>query len=213
MKNIIKKAIGVLLILLTMFYTLIGCVNSDDSTTDLENEHKNGLEFGFIGTGGLSRIEIAAYKCDKNTFNIDDVTITFYYGFVFSQPDDKALEIASYPDGFDICFVDEKGNIMLYRHSDENFISERYKIKTTYNENDNSLKYEFNHSEKITIPKEMFINESGMVRFVIKGINVKGQQLKNEPFVGLVIFYIKKDNQVVLYDNGDYWKEDVENEK
>ena len=135
-----------------------------------------GLESGFDRKGQLPQF-LCAYKSNKREFDINDVTLTFYYGghyWNYSQNGTKldcseGLECLS----FELRFENDKGDVHLIKKVEENFISDKYNI--TYESKiynfllfayvDTILTY--SHKEEIEIPKELFVEESGCIVFGI----------------------------------------------
>lgn len=82
MKSIIKKSIGALLILLTMLYTLIGCVNPGDNTTDESENEQDELNMP-QGDGCETSWLTIKFHNEKEKYDINDVRITVSYGGAF----------------------------------------------------------------------------------------------------------------------------------
>ncbi len=82
MKSIIKKSIGALLILLTMLYTLIGCVNNGDNTTDESENEQDELNMP-QGDGCETSWLTIKFHNEKEKYDINDVRITVSYGGAF----------------------------------------------------------------------------------------------------------------------------------
>lgn len=196
MKKLLKKTVEILLVLITAFYTLAACVH--------DNEKNSKLEYGFAEGSNPGWKYKAAIKSDESIFNIDDVTIEFYYGFPISARSiEEELELSSFPNGFDI-YVANSEREVLYRHEEQNFVSEEYGCTIIYDEDFNEFRYEFNHCEKVTVPKEMFVDDEGYISFYVRGFDIK----RNDPEITVVsiqFYYRVENSKVVLYDNYNKW--------
>ena len=153
-----------------------------------------GLEGGF-DTDSLELPKyMCAYRSDKREFDIDDVTLTFYYGgndgiefpsfelYFENENEDRYLikEITNhYPKDYDI--EDKHTRILFLYHT-------TLTIK---------------HSESITIPKELFVNDSGYIFFTVTSKHYDSYY--PHPFVRhiiarTVIYYKVIGDKVVLSD-------------
>ncbi|MDE5868083.1 MAG: hypothetical protein K2H02_03970 [Anaeroplasmataceae bacterium] len=142
-------------------------------------EETKGLEYGFE-VGGCDPMPTThcAYKSETNEFDIDNVTITFYYGGDFDEDLNSYLKHTNIPE-FDVYFAeyryDENGKqhyepLYLIDHRKENFVSEKYRCRLN-NPYDNPTFLIFNYSEEITIPKELFTKNRGTLWFSVEGVN------------------------------------------
>lgn len=194
--------------------------NTDDKT-DTEDgtapdEEKKGTEGGYgfgyySGDGCESPPGYAAFSSDKDSFDINDVTLTFYYGDSYSSGVEADLSFRSYPI-FDVYFThfnQGKYDKYLVKHVEENFVSEKYRCFLTH-DYIYAIYYggyvldivdvQYNHSEEFTIPKEVFIKESGVIFFRVKGDNVRDNDPRMEHMAGIDIYYKIVDGRVILSD-------------
>ena len=153
----------------------------------------NGLEDGFEG-GGRDIVPsfVCAYKSDRFEFEIDDVTLTFYYGGGFGSDIEKEKrDRFNYPT-FELYFVNDEETHILVKRVEENLVSEKYRTWIG-----RGSKRFFNHSEELTIPKELFTKERGMICFYVYGTDV----LRNEEpeiICSIGINYNKENNTIIL---------------
>ena len=217
MKLLILKSVCIVLIILTLFASVTGCdfvtnfINKDNSNsanntsdkTDADTNQKTGLESGFsVSSGDECSSFYGAYKSDKTEFDINNVTLDFYYGIYFLGSEEYEREHGYSFPSFDLYFVDRKGeNKIFIRHVEENFISEKYRCKLIYDENWNVTKIKYNYFETLTIPKEMFTKEVGMIYFSVYSANVREYQPKYRATAGATVFYKMEGNKVILTDN------------
>ena len=174
-KTKLISRIMLLLLLLASALSFAGCGNK-------------GLEGGFNRKGLLPSF-LSAYRSDKREFDIDDVTLTFYYG------GSNGIE---YPS-FKLYFENENGDIHLIKevnnHDPENYIVklEHKKILFVYK----TTKI-FNHSESITIPKELFVNNVGYIMFYFKN-TTENLDNESEPlYLGTVVIYYKVEGDTIF---------------
>ena len=182
MKNYFKKSVGVLLILIILLYTLIGCSDAIYSKGD-----------SYLGFPLASTIN-AKVETNKLIFNKNNVVIDFFYGlycldkqdiwqakdnhdYVPSVWDENAFhsqsEFAIYISNeplltFNLCnsgsFADYNNvDARLYKYiSFEEAFSINYGY-TTSGESAAAKKIIYNYSEKLTIPSEFFISSNDYV--------------------------------------------------
>ena len=198
---------------------LLSSVNNTASagTTDISDNNssvKSELEFGYTEKMfGQSGPEVPgwgnfyfAYRSEKRTLDIDSVKLTISFGVLsYNEIDAAFIEYKREYAGWDIpefkiYFADEDGsNIQTAREVKESFINEKYRVKGVVDEPNNLYSYVFNHSEEITIPKELFTESEGIIKICVGGMNVAG----NEPEYAVLCYeYIKyqliENNKVVL---------------
>lgn len=153
---------------------------TDESTPDIpeepivdEPELQWGYKFkyfdGCIDGGWVGDI---AYKSQKNTFNIDDVTLTVSFGSFLSGYGPVDCDVPE----FDIYFADPSGylDVSIYdlKTVEDQFFSEKYDIDFVDDRPNGVYYYEYAYSEEITIPKELFTENEGIIRLVIAGMNI-----------------------------------------
>ena len=168
------------------------------------------LEAGFKSTASdESNPFQCAYKSDKTKFDIDDVTLDFYYGVLFIHIE-NIIETYSYPI-FEVFFDNDDGDKHIIKRVEENFVSEKYRWEYDLDEFDyDELDYgkfdhieptkKFNHSESITIPKKLFSRDSGIIWFVISGANVAEDETEFQSFAWISIYYKVTGEKVILSD-------------
>ncbi len=188
MKNKIIKLISLLLAMITLILTLSSC--------------SKGVEIGFdSGNGGDPSPPYphfhASIKSDKDKFDIDDVTLEFGYGIEDDRDIQEVLEVSSDIPSFDLYFRDEEDNKYFIRHSEDNLVSEKYRI--TFDKEEQ--KYVYNYSETITVPKELFDKERGYLLFSIYGINIKQEQPKYRHLAGGRLYYRVYGDKVRILEN------------
>lgn len=202
MKKLVTKSIGVMFILLTLFYTFIGCVNNGDRTDGGENEqNESNMPQGNSGPEHWGQFR---FDNEQDSYYINDVTITIHYGGLGYDTEEKVQysrkQAADYPC-FDIYFLDSSFNKYFVRRVDENFISVKYSWTPIFDEEMNLIDRAFNHSEIITIPKEAFIEESGHIYFSVYGTNINERNPEyKEIFFGVIFYKCIDGNMVVLSD-------------
>ena len=170
--------------------------NSNQNTDDTEN---GGLSSS-SACGSLGIGPFCEYKSEKIEFDINDVSLEFSYGGYYSvYVEDIRREIVSIP-WFNLCFENNSGNRVVVRRVDEEFISEKYDCTVAYDEQHYIDDIEYNYSEYITIPEELFTNEKGKIIFSIRGESMRdGEIIREEDvIVSIPIFYEVVDGKVIL---------------
>lgn len=188
---------------LAVIFGLAGCTNTDNSTTDSNIKTDNStegsadsstdtdansstentakLEYGFKYRTDVcidcAPVGHTAYKSNTDTFYIDNVTLTFYFGTLWGNRDEASLERVhkTYIDvpRFKLVFADEKEeDIHTIKTVEENYISQKYGLKYTDYREEGWGEYQFYHCEDLTIPKDLFCKKRGVVHFMIYGVDV-----------------------------------------
>ena len=188
-KNIIVYMLlsVVLLIFCVLF---VGCKNNNQITLGLESGFKPPKD------DVSPPSNYCAYKSDTNEFNIDDVTLEFFFGGYYNHGIEYELSIGNTYPTFDLLFCDEDGNKYYVKHIEENFVSDKYSCEVVRDENWYITEIKFNYSEKITIPSEIFNKESGQIWFQIHSANANDFEPKMQCITGISIFY-KKDGDII----------------
>lgn len=209
--------IGVVLIIISIILcSFVGCsvfealngdneLGDDSGVSDSTNEDQDKitendkLYYGFSNEEPGEKYK-CAYKSDKCEFDINNVTLTFSFGGIFGPYIDLERENGGndFPYGFDIYFSNDDGNLIHVKHVDENYVSEKYNVKSTFVNNQQFL--EFNYSEAFTIPSELFSKVQGVIYFDLWGKNIGQDQETEMPFSGVRLYYKLDDNRVTLSD-------------
>ncbi len=197
-----------LILLLASAVNLSGCIEGWDTTTNDSKDKVSGLEYGFEFELLYPLWENpgkSAYKSNKTEFDIDDVTLTFYYGESFSLKTDGSIhtDVATMTvPHFDLYFYNDEGVEYLIRHVEEEWTSIKYHVERTYieyeknGEKHTKLRYDFNHSEDITIPKELFTKEEGHIVFRTSTTHYPGKLIMGGSLA--TIFYQRDGDKVIL---------------
>ena len=132
-----------------------------------------------------------AYKSDKRVLDINDVTLTFYYGGT------KGMDLPS----FGIYFENEEETVYLIKEI-KNHNPERYIVNHEYKQFlffDKIIRT-FTHSETITIPKELFVNNTGHILFYMKANDL------GDLYLGTVAIYYKVEGNTVFLSEKSFDK-------
>ena len=172
--------------------------NTDDKKDDDNENTGDGLESGFVGSEEINGYFIA-YRSDRKEFDINDVTLEFSYGGWFiHHPDGTVCQCSQNYPYFDIYFTNEDGGKIFVKRVEENFVSEKYNCKLILDENRDIVDVEFNHSEILTIPKEIFTREKGIIWISFYGEDVSRDPVKYDWFAGNYIHYKVEGDMVYL---------------
>ena len=165
-----------------------------DSDTSISNSTSNNIQ-----NGEASPWLFMAVKSDDYTFDLNDVRFTLFYGTLVTDPEfdrENALDVPY----FDIYFKNDEKYEILYKHVEENLIDYKYDSKLIYEKIDgtqiNIIGRRFNHSEEITIPKELFTKNEGTVSVAINGYEARTDTYGM--FNQVVFNYKITDNKVTL---------------
>lgn len=189
-----KKTLSLVLAIITLLFCFVGC----DNLTPIAGEEK-GLEDGFKPSNSDESPSLyCAYKSNKTEFSIDDVTLDFYYGGYYYNGVEFELENIRDIPSFELYFQDDHGGQFFIKRVDENFVSEKYSCDLVYDDNWKIKEVKFNYSETITIPQEIFSEESGLIYFSIFGTNQKELEPQHKVIAGIGFYYKVVDGKVTL---------------
>ncbi len=191
MKNIVKKSVGVILILLTLISTLTGCVHNDDIIY-VGGAFYEPYEWG---KGGIPCAKVESHK---TIFDIDAVTLDLYYALYSREGGESLYDLktrfSSIPSENDSFYHTESDYAIYISNNDElvfekdeigqlidyenkvnamlwKFISFEEAFGTDYGytttvDNDSFFKFKkvnYSQKETITIPEELFNSSSGYI--------------------------------------------------
>lgn len=191
-----------LFVLFLVSLLVTGCAqdNKTDSNTN-ENMNTNMiLENGFkhSSTDAETPTLYCAYKSDKTEFDIDNVTLFFYYGGYYYQGIEYELEnIHDFPY-FELYFTDDDGVKYFVKRVEENFVSEKYRCDIVRDDNWYITEVKFNHSESITIPPEVFKKDTGKIYFSVYSTNLRENNAQEKCIASIYIFYKNSNGKIVL---------------
>ena len=200
-----RRIYRVLLILMIFSLLVTGCGQNADTNPDNDSGETDTsvgavLESGFKKSDAECETPLfhCAYRSDKTEFDIDDVTLDFYYGGWFSNLGiDYDLRQHNFPT-FEIYFTNDANDKCFVKRVEENLVSEKYRCKFIYDDNRNATEIIFNHSESITVPREIFTENEGVIFFTIYSQNVNYTNSSVEFITGKAIFYKVIEGKVIL---------------
>ena len=175
--------------------------NPDNGNGETDTSVGAVLESGFkpSGSGEPSPDpNFCAYKSDTNEFDIDNVTLDFFFGGHYHSGVEFELTHGRNYPAFDLYFIDEDDNKFFIKHIEENFVSEKYSCEVTHDEHWHITEIKYNHSEKLTIPSEIFTKENGVIWFSIYSIHANDIEQAVRCITCVKIFYQVIGEKVVL---------------
>ena len=176
-----------LVVAIVSFITTVGC----------NFVNPNGLERGIKITNEANELCILC-QSDKNEFDINNVTLTFYFGMLIPSGVEFTLEHGRNYPIFEIWFINDERDQILIKRVEENLISEKYKCEWIFDDDYNVVETRYNHYETLTIPTELFTKDLGMICFSIFSANVAENEEELRTISEICIYYKKIDNKVIL---------------
>ena len=167
-----KLIIALLLVVICSLISLQGC--SFFAKVDTPTEEK-GISIGFQYENSQGSL-ITAVKSDKKVFDIDDVTLDFYYGGIASHTyyNSVALYFISGRNNYftEVAVADYKdieGCIFIKEMTIGEFESEPFDIEIRWSPKNKDKKYElyFHYVDTLTVPKEVFSEQTGEFYFIL----------------------------------------------
>ena len=129
-------------------------------------------------------------KIFNENFPFSVAKFPFYYGFV------KTYELPS----FKVLFRNDNEDEYFIKEI-ENDDAEKYYINIQYKDTRFYQYIPYTHSEEITIPKELFVSESGYIMFILASEHVEMNEIDPERLCSVLIFYEKNGNEIILSVN------------
>lgn len=150
-----------MLVMTFIVFMFAGCKNEEQEYVD------KGLNVGFANASSGYKIaqgDFCAYKSDVSVFYIDDVTLEFFYGGIFNDPPiwPEQLENLDITSNISLGFNNPalgEDRVIIVKEKNEWYLSDRYRWKGNA--------YESGEGETLTIPKELFISETGEIWFIV----------------------------------------------
>lgn len=205
MKNKIISIILITVICSLVFISMQGCFMWN-SCTNLNSESEEGISVGFRYDKERGSY-FTALKSPKDQFNIDDVTLDFYFGAkdtVYENSCEIALAFLNPFDSWDYEYqtkVDDYNKIenlfIIDQKTPKEIINGPYDINIKWGYN-----FYFHFKTTWTIPKEVFTEERGRLRFLM-AYAVKDQDepekynMVYEIGSSIIIEYIKTDDNAI----------------
>ena len=168
-----------------------------DSDTSISNSTEVSTNEG-NGTAGEALTKFSCnYQTETDTFDLNNVSLTYFFGGSF-YPD---IEI-EYINGsnipyFDIIIKNDDGDEIIYKHFDEDFMQEKFR-RTVTTVDTIFININYNYSEIIAIPKEIFTKQSGRIEISIWGEYWKKSDHPYIGITGIPIDYEINDGKVKL---------------
>ena len=193
-----------ILISFSLCLSFVACQLAETPPAEDHKEEEEGLSSNLNrGASGVYP-HYCAYSSDEREFDIDNVTLTVYYGLdpSYQSLEEYRDETASY-SSFDFIIVSVTGGCEpiyhLVRHIDENFVSEKYLCDVRYTSDLKAIRdIEFEHSEEVRLPRELFANDSGWIWIQLLGENVLDDSVSNI-ICNNYLWYSKSGDRVTLY--------------
>ena len=193
-RNTVKQILAkvMLIIMISSVLTLVSCKS-------------DGLEAGFkMSIDGCAEVNLfsLAYKSDISQFDINNVTLTFYYGVACEDDIEYVREtIFNYPN-FELYFYNDEQTHILARRVEENLVSEKYRWTGR------SSRRIFNHSEELTIPKELFTKETGVISLGLFGADTRMNEEEPRELNSIDIYYKKDGDKIILSSEefSEWWE-------
>jgi len=198
-----RLIISLLLVVICSLISLQGCSFLRKLQTPTDEQ---GISIGFQYENSQGSL-ITAIKSDKKVFDIDDVTLDFYYGGFtrdYSHCESVALYFLS-KNKFDTEVDDYKnidGCYFIKEISREEYDSGPFDIEQRWGPKQKEEKNNiyFHYIDTMTIPKEMFLGQTGMVAFFIAHIALNEEGNSKYRLIassGQDLYYIIKEDGTV----------------
>ena len=133
-----------------------------------KNEEIEGFRSYFSSTWDESDdMELSSHKKE---FELENTTIDLYFGKVFGPSIEAELQSGRYPNEiyFYIIYLDEDNNPVFFTYKTiYDYVSEEYRWKDNL----------FNHSEKVTIPKDILEKANGEILFLVTNLTAEQLQM------------------------------------
>ena len=118
------------------------------------------------------------FSSHEKEFELENTTIDLYFGKVFGPSIEAELQSGRYPNEiyFYIIYLDEDNNPVFFTYKTiYDYVSEEYRWKDNL----------FNHSEKVTIPKDILEKANGEILFLVTNLTTEQLQMHDS----LIVYY------------------------
>ena len=158
----------ILLYILSAVLCLFSCTQKNDGqgTTNMEGDKEivylleKGVKIPSSEYG--SSIFTCGYRSEKETFNVNNVTLMLLFGGNYDKDISKELKNHSYSNFF-ISLTNEKGHSITLKTVYEELVSEKYRTTWSYSFEEDYGIVDYGYSESIIIPKQLFVSEKGSI--------------------------------------------------
>ncbi len=192
-----------LLIVFSICLSSTGCQLIEQIQGDEKSPQKNTFVEGAYSTdsgGGAPGWPFKMrIRSESNIVDIFNAIFTIEYGYASNKTQlESAREHTDYPE-FDIYFVISTSNNkedrerIFYKHSNENFMSEKYLIHR-----DDTYKLSYSYSETVKIPVDLFECKKARIAILIEGINTVRPEEGIVTIVAGSIQYIRDGDKIYL---------------
>ena len=173
----------VVIILLSSLFT---------TSCDLFPNESNGINIGYRnndrGTGSSPIGFWVACKSDTNEFDIENVVLTFSWGFTI--PDSYSYSV------YEISFVNDENKEVIIRQVEDDLNSEKYSVSIYTDPESKNSQIQYNYSEDIKIPAELFSKDKGEITFCICVPDDAISMYVTLNYITLI--YKKSDDKIIL---------------
>ena len=174
------KILGrVILTVLILSLTLTGCGQESD----------NGIDTFTSNSGAPGFTITADAKSPTSIFDINDVTLTFYFGQQMSPSLENELENGTNYGCAYLYFENDDVDRSFIRRTEDPLTSETHRAWESW---DGIRTYR--HSEVLTIPAELFNKQIGEVRFEVAAADNKSENKEPSVVTRVRLFYRKTDD-------------------
>lgn len=183
----------IMMILASVISTSCDCFLIDES------DGAEGIRAGFEILNNCidSTSFLIACESDTKEFDINNVQLIFYYGGLYPSGIESELENARNYPSFEIWLSNNEEKRILVKQMEENLVSEKYSYNVIFNNEYNVTEAAFNHSELITIPSELFTQNSGYVDFTIYSENILEEDSQFE-LLNYIRFHYERIEDTIL---------------
>lgn len=200
MRESVVKKLSLIIAIIVVLNTLIACGNSETDINDVDGQ-SNNTDYECV-EGGFSNSCLTAwtclfcaYKLDDSSYQKDeDVNFTLYFGAADERHFSFGAEEGKAPVCVRIVNGETNEKVILHEFDIDELFTKKYLVDY----DDNADKFVFNHSEQITLPKEMLTEDKGSVHIQIEHISDEDMDTFEYGCSSAAFFYLKKDDNIIF---------------
>lgn len=166
-----------------------------------QETHDGGINSGFgLGFEEKYYMAYAGIKSGNSEFDVNNVALDFSFGARFADDIEEEKQYGLNIEQVKLYFINDEGDEVFMRKTDDNFTYESYRLTfLSEPQVDDHMNLVYAHTESLTIPSQLFYNDSGTIYFEVRGRNLNdGNSTQSEVICGTGVRYYRTGDNIRL---------------